>query len=152
LIHGNTCVGHTLFLKKKRKCFKLLAMRRIAAAILLCVFGAMLPTATVVSLAAPDLLIPVCCRTHGAHHCMMMAMMGGVAAAASGPQLSPPGCPYRYGFHPFTQSPVTAAEQSRSGTALALALFSQASTYRAVLSLRFARAVPRGPPAPILHA
>ncbi len=46
-------------------------MRRIAALLLLCVFGALLPSATVVALAAPQQLLPICCRAHGAHACMM---------------------------------------------------------------------------------
>jgi hypothetical protein len=46
-------------------------MRRLAAVVLLCVFGAMLPLATVFAVAAPQQLLPICCRAHGAHACVM---------------------------------------------------------------------------------
>src|ERR1700722_1803175 len=68
------------------------SMRRIAAAILLCVFGALLPSATVVALAAPQQLVPICCRTHGAHACTM-----GSSASVfrdSSPTLRQPACPF----------------------------------------------------------
>jgi hypothetical protein len=68
------------------------SMRRLAAAILLCVFGALLPSATVVALAAPQQLLPICCRAHGAHACAM-----GSAASVlpdAGPTVRQAACPF----------------------------------------------------------
>jgi hypothetical protein len=80
-------------------------MRRIAAAILLCVFGALLPSATVVALAAPQQLLPICCRAHGAHACAM-----GSAASVfpdAGPALRQPACPFSEALRAITTITVT---------------------------------------------
>src|SRR5271168_1929334 len=63
-------------------------MRRIAALVLLCVFGTLLPSATVIALAAPQQLLPICCRAHGAHSCILGAMA--TAPSDSGPTLRQP--------------------------------------------------------------
>src|ERR1700684_4053183 len=57
-------------------------MRRIAALVLLCVFGTLLPSATVLALAAPQQLLPICCRAHGAHSCIMGSMADASSYAA----------------------------------------------------------------------
>jgi hypothetical protein len=68
------------------------SMRRIAAALLLCIFGALLPSATVVALAAPQQLVPICCRAHGAHACAMGSSAG--LSPDSSPTLRQPACPF----------------------------------------------------------
>jgi len=125
-------------------------MRQFAAAILLCVFGALLPSATVISLAAPAELLPICCRAHGAHHCMMMAMMNGASGSNAAPLFRASGCPYRNTFHPFTSGPVTAGEQPRSSVTLTAMPFHPALELEVAATLRFTRAIPRAPPIPLL--
>jgi hypothetical protein len=92
-------MGRRLYHQNSRMCLRRKptsvythSMRRIAAAILLCVFGALLPSATVVALAAPQQLLPICCRAHGAHACTM-----GSSASVfpdTGPTLRQPACPF----------------------------------------------------------
>ena len=81
-------------------------MRRIAAFVLLCVFGALLPSATMMALAAPQQLVPICCRAHGAHACVM-----GSAASAStdaAPALRQPGCPFGQSLRAVTTVSISA--------------------------------------------
>lgn len=122
-------------------------MRRIAAAILLFVFGAFLPSAAMILLAAPAAMVPICCRAHGAHHCMMMALMNGAPENASGPQFRQPECPYRNILHAITSGPVTVQEHPRSSVALAATPFRPVAETEIVAPLRFSRSNPRGPPA-----
>lgn len=124
-------------------------MRQFAAAILLCLFGALLPSATVVSLAAPAELLPICCRAHGAHHCMMTAMLNGASGSATIPLFRASGCPYRNSFHPFTSGPVTAGEQQRSSVTLTAMPFHPVLESEVPAALRFTRAHPRAPPIPL---
>src|SRR5271156_6479833 len=85
---ANTFIG---CLRSKPNSVYTHSMRRIAATILLCVFGTLLPSATVVALAAPQQLLPICCRAHGAHSCVM-----GISDAATnaGPALRQAACPF----------------------------------------------------------
>lgn len=124
-------------------------MRQFAAAILLCVFGALLPSATVISLAAPAELLPICCRAHGAHHCMLMGMMNGASGSTAVPLFRPAGCPYRDSFHPFTSGPVTIGEQIRSSVTFFASPFHPTLESEVFSTLRFTRAIPRAPPFPL---
>ncbi len=80
-------------------------MRRIAALMLLCVFGGLLPSATVLALAAPQQLLPICCRAHGAHACGIMAEM---ARPATGSQFRQAGCPYSQSLRAITTGTISA--------------------------------------------
>src|ERR1700728_4645314 len=96
-------------------------MRRIAAFALLCVFGTLLPSATVIALAAPQQLLPICCRAHGAHSCVM-----GVTASApsdAGPTLRQPACPFGQSLRAVTTVTITADLTSRSSFGLAVTNF-----------------------------
>ena len=54
----------------------------------------LVPIATALELAQPQMLLPACCRTHGAHHCSMLA-----ARRASGLGWQAPGCPFAHLQH-----------------------------------------------------
>lgn len=119
-------------------------MRRMVAAMLLCLVGALLPAATLASLAAPQTLLPVCCRTHGAHACAM----GGTASLLHehGPAFRAPGCPFGQALRAVTTVTISIGflRQTVFGLAslgLCLAMIAD------VVAGRFLRRfVPRGPP------
>src|ERR1700735_1699107 len=92
-------------------------MRRIAAVVLLFVFGALLPSATVTALAAPQQLLPICCRAHGAHSCIM----GDMARSYAGPTLRQPACPFGQSLRAITTVTISADFSSRTSFALAVA-------------------------------
>ena len=46
----------------------------------------LVPGATALELAQPQMLLPACCRTHGAHHCSML----------DGRRANGPGCPFAH--------------------------------------------------------
>ena len=73
----------------------------------------LLPGATALELAQPQMLLPACCRTHGAHHCSL-----GTARHSSGPAWQNAGCPYQHLAHAAVLlSPyVTAAQAAASRT------------------------------------
>jgi hypothetical protein len=48
----------------------------------------LVPGATALDLARPQVLLPACCRVHGAHHCMATTPQG------SGPAWRGEGCPF----------------------------------------------------------
>jgi hypothetical protein len=48
----------------------------------------LVPGATALDLARPQMLLPACCRIHGAHHCMATTPQG------SGPAWRGEGCPF----------------------------------------------------------
>src|SRR5271156_3923148 len=100
---ANTFIG---CLRSKPNSVYTHSMRRIAATILLCVFGALLPSATAIALAAPQQLLPICCRAHGAHSCVMGSLAS--SSADAGPELRAPGCPYRQGLRAVTTGSITA--------------------------------------------
>lgn len=124
-------------------------MRQFAAAILLCIFGTLLPSATVISLAAPAALLPICCRAHGAHHCMLMGMGNGASGSAAVPLFRPAGCPYSNSFHPFTSGPLASGEQLRSSVTLLASPLHPTLKSEVFSTLRFTCAIPRAPPFPL---
>ncbi len=73
-------------------------MRRLAATFLLLLTG-ILPIQPLVAQAEAQANIPVCCRAHGAHHCMMMQMALGMDAPIS--WMAQP-CPYARLRHAVT--------------------------------------------------
>lgn len=117
-------------------------MRRIAALVLLCVFGALLPSATVVALAAPQQLLPICCRAHGAHACMM----GLMAHSDTGPTLRQPACPYGQSLRAITTVTISADFASDAGFALAVANMDRQLIADTVATRILRRSAPRGPP------
>src|ERR1700760_4267868 len=81
-------------------------MRRLVAILTLCVTALLLPAATAVSLAAPQAVLPACCRTHGAHHCVV-ALEGRIAGAGT-VQFRAPACPFSHPLHAVLILPVPA--------------------------------------------
>jgi hypothetical protein len=120
-------------------------MRRIAAFVLLCVFGASLPSATMMALAAPQQLVPICCRAHGAHACVM----GSVASASSdaAPALRQPGCPFSQSLHAVTNVSINAVLTLRTRFGLVVTSVDRHFIADAVASRILRRSAPRGPPA-----
>lgn len=124
-------------------------MRRIAALVLLCVFGALLPSATVLALAAPQQLLPVCCRAHGAHSCVM-----GLAASASSdaarsdaaPTLRQAACPYGQSLRAVVTGSISADFTSRTRLGLVAFSLDRQLVADAVASRILRRSAPRGPP------
>lgn len=119
-------------------------MRRIAAALLLCVFGALLPSATVVALAAPQQLVPICCRAHGAHACAM-----GTSASIfpdSGPTLRQPACPFGEVLRAITTVTVSPGFTHSVTLGLVAIGMSRMSLAGMVAAHRRRPFAPRGPP------
>jgi hypothetical protein len=117
-------------------------MRRFAALVLLCVFGTLLPLATVTALAAPQQLLPICCRAHGAHSCVM----GGMASSDAAPALRQPSCPFGQSLRAITTVTITADFSSRTSFALAVANIDRQLIADAVATRVLRRSAPRGPP------
>ena len=63
-------------------------VQRLIANLLMYWMLLLVPGATALELARPQALLPACCRTHGAHHCMAAAVPG------SGPAWRGHGCPF----------------------------------------------------------
>lgn len=61
---------------------------------MMCWMLLLLPGATALELAQPQMLLPACCRTHGAHHCSL-----GTARHSSEPAWQNAGCPYQHLTH-----------------------------------------------------
>jgi hypothetical protein len=120
-------------------------MRRIAALMLLCVFGGLFPSATLLALAAPQQLLPVCCRAHGAHACGSMAEMA-ASTPASDPQVRQIGCPYGQGLHAITTATITADFAYRTRIELTVTGLSQQHIADAIAARFLRRSAPRGPP------
>lgn len=119
-------------------------MRRFAAAILLCFLGTSLPSATVFALSAPQQLLPVCCRTHGAHACVMSSTA--LASPDTGPTLRQPACPFSQALRAITTVTLSADFTQRVNLGLPAIGMTQAGFTSAVL-FRFPRlSAPRGPP------
>ncbi|HUZ04708.1 MAG TPA: hypothetical protein VMU62_05080 [Acidobacteriaceae bacterium] len=81
-------------------------MRRVAATLLL-LLAAILPLQPLVAQAEVQASIPICCRAHGAHHCVMMQMgmtrqMGMDAPRSWTAQT----CPYAHLHHAVTTASV----------------------------------------------
>jgi hypothetical protein len=119
-------------------------MRRIAALLLLFVFATLLPSATVIALAAPQQLLPICCRAHGAHSCLMGA--GAVALSDAAPALRQPACPFGQSLRAITTATISADFAARSGFDLPSAGREQRFIADTVKSRMLRRAAPRGPP------
>ena len=64
-------------------------VRRLIANLLTCWMLLLVPGATALDLARPQMLLPACCRTHGAHHCII-----GTVQQGHGPAWRGPGCPF----------------------------------------------------------
>ena len=64
-------------------------MQRLIANLLMYWMLLLVPGATALDLAQPQLLLPACCRVHGAHHCSM-----GTQHTGSGPAWGGQGCPF----------------------------------------------------------
>jgi hypothetical protein len=121
-----------------------LCMRRIAALLLLYVFGALLPSATVAALAAPQQLVPICCRTHGVHACMLG--MAATASSEAGPLLRQPGCPFGQSLRAVTTVTISADFAARTRFGLAVGNIERQWIADAVATRMLRRSVPRGPP------
>jgi hypothetical protein len=119
-------------------------MRRIAAVALLWVFGTLLPSATVMALAAPQQLLPICCRAHGAHSCIMRAMSG--APSDAGPTLRQPACPFGQSLRATTTVTIFTDFTSRARFGLAIADIDRQAIADAVATRILRRSAPRGPP------
>jgi hypothetical protein len=119
-------------------------MRRIAAIMLLCVFGGLLPSATVLALAAPQQLLPICCRAHGAHDCVMGAMAS--APSDAGPMLRQAACPFGQSLRAITTATITADFACRTSFKLTVTGMSQQRIADAVAIRVLRRFAPRGPP------
>jgi hypothetical protein len=119
-------------------------MRRIAAAILLCVFGALLPSATAIALAAPQQWVPICCRAHGAHACIMGAEAG--ASSDAGPALRQPACPYRQGLRAITTGSIAGYLTSHIRFGIVVTHIGRQSTADQVTKSVPRGSIPRGPP------
>jgi hypothetical protein len=119
-------------------------MRRIAALMLLCVFGALLPSATAIALAAPQQLVPICCRAGGAHSCVMGSLAR--SSAHAGAELRAPGCPYRQGLRAVTTGSITADFAARTRFGLVAIDTGRQRLADTVASSVLRRSAPRGPP------
>jgi hypothetical protein len=64
-------------------------VQRLIANLLISWMLLLVPGATALDLAQPQLLLPACCRVHGAHHCMM-----GNDHPSPGPTWRGQGCPF----------------------------------------------------------
>jgi hypothetical protein len=69
-------------------------VQRWIANLLMCWMLLLLPGATALELVQPQMLLPACCRTHGAHHCSL-----DIARRSSGPAWQNAGCPYQHLAH-----------------------------------------------------
>jgi hypothetical protein len=67
------------------------SMRRMLAIMLLVAFGSPLVAPLFAATADPEASLPLCCRSHGTHHCAMMHLM---AVRPSDPAMQAPPCPY----------------------------------------------------------
>jgi hypothetical protein len=119
-------------------------MRRIAAIALLCVFGTLLPAATALALAAPQQLLPICCRAHGAHACVMGSLPS--ASHDAGPMLRQPGCRYSQSLRAVTTGSITADFTTRTRFGLVVVSLGRQLMADAVAARVLRRSAPRGPP------
>jgi hypothetical protein len=55
-------------------------VQRLIANLLMYWMLLLVPGATALTLAQPQILLPACCRIHGAHHCMGEPVQGGAPA------------------------------------------------------------------------
>jgi hypothetical protein len=104
----------------------------------------LLPSATVFALEAPEQLLPICCRAHGAHSCIMGMMQD--SSSDAGPLLRDLGCPYRQGLHAVTTGSLTADFSSRARFGFLVANVERQATADFIATSVLRRSVPRGPP------
>jgi hypothetical protein len=116
-------------------------MRRIAAIVLLCVFGTLLPSATAITVAAPQPLVPICCRTHGAHSCI-----SGMVSSDTAPTLRQPACPFGQSLRAITTVTILADFRSNTRFALVVANIDRQLVADVVATRVLRRSAPRGPP------
>jgi hypothetical protein len=119
-------------------------MRRIAAIALLCVFATLLPAATAMALAAPEQLLPICCRAHGAHACIMGSMAS--ASPDTAPLLRQPACPYNQNPRAVTSGSIAADFTARTRFGLVVVPLDRQLLADAVATRMLRRSAPRGPP------
>jgi hypothetical protein len=119
----------------------------MTASVLLWIFGMLLPSATALALAGPQQLVPVCCRAHGAHSCMMGD--AGVTANA-GPTLRQPACPFRPGIRALTTARVVADLAGSANAGLVVSDMHLQVIADSVATSVLRRSAPRGPPSSFL--
>jgi hypothetical protein len=119
-------------------------MRRFAAIALLCVFATFLPVATALALNAPEQLLPICCRAHGVHSCVMGSM--GSASPEAGPLLRQPACPFNQNPRAVTTGSITADFTARTRFGLVAVSLDRQLVADAVATRMLRRSAPRGPP------
>jgi hypothetical protein len=102
-------------------------MQRLIANLLMYWMLLLVPGATALELARPQLLLPACCRVHGAHHCMAGRQSGNAPAWRGA------GCPFANLSHAaILLVPYLPAMQP--GLACALRTLKTSSAEHAVLS------------------
>jgi hypothetical protein len=103
-----------------------------------------LPSATVVALAAPQQLVPICCRAHGAHACAMGPAASIIADA--GPTLRQAACPFGEVLRAITT--VTISTGFSHNVILGLVAIGMSWVCLAGLVVAYRRRpfAPRGPP------
>jgi hypothetical protein len=69
-------------------------VQRLIANLLMYWMLLLVPGATALELAQPQVLLPACCRVHGAHHCIL-----GIAQRNTTPAWRGEGCPYANLMH-----------------------------------------------------
>ena len=129
-------------------------MRRVAAVLLLCLLNALLPSAAVLALAAPQQVMPIACRIHGAPDCGMIAAMDGMAmpgmtmdGRASGAVFRAPGCPSNHCFQAILSDSVTVPSRRGASVVLAPTFFPLLKpTSDSLPALTFSSSTPRAPP------
>ena len=119
-------------------------LRRILAITLLIAFGFPLVAPAFATTPNSEASLPACCRSHGAHHCAMLHMLG----ASSSPSLNAPPCP----FYP---APSTTPRTASASLTASLRLTTQqnralaplpATPRRAVRTFLASANLKRGPP------
>jgi hypothetical protein len=108
----------------------------------------MLPSATVIALAAPQQVVPICCRAHGTHACMMGSEAGASSDAA--PAFRQPGCPFGQNLHALTTVTISADVRSHTGFRLVAIDTDRQAIADAVATSVLRRSAPRGPPSSFL--
>jgi hypothetical protein len=96
------------------------------------------------ALAAPEQLLPICCRAHGAHACIMGSM--GSASPDTGPLLRLPACPYNQNPRAVTTGSMTADFTARTRFGLVAVSLERQLLADAIASRVLRRSAPRGPP------
>ncbi len=121
---------------------------------LLCLLNALLPSAAVLALAAPQQVMPIACRLHGARDCGMMAAMDGMAmpgmamdGPASGAEFRAPGCPLNHCFQAILCDSVTIPSRRGASVVLAATFFLPLkATSNSLPALALSNSAPRAPP------